>query len=379
MVGEAEFSSETESSEDGLARKVLNLPSSSGTTISSDPETINTLGHVREMNTDGGGGEILKSALGNSEDPIWSNPSKPLSPRLVRRPRDDEALQGKTQVASALGEGRGPSQNKKEAIEEGVGDGEGLGGGDAGEGMGADDSTADGRQEAGSVASISEDMPKAITAPLDKSSNRVLEKNVPAIIGDEMGVASIIAGEGNASGEGNIDEGRGSHEGVPLPEVAREIEIAISEEVHEKLVKVAPESGTGKEKEELVTEAAPPSGSEEERDKLIEVAQKAAKMKKTKTKEREKKEGRRSRNEVDGNDEAQASVENLYSADHSSFTELSKIAVVVVDGGVQAVAQTADLTTPISPPGRRNTRSQQGNLILPKQVDKAGPKKRRRS
>lgn len=145
------------------------------------------------------------------------------------------------------------------------------------------------------------------------------------------------------------------------------------------LVEVAPESGTGKETEKLVTEVALPSRSEDDKDKLVKVAQKAAKMKKTKTKEREKKEERRSRNEVDVDDEAQTSVENLYSADRSSFTEFSKIAVGVVDGGVQAVAHTADLTTPISPPGRRNTRSQQGNLLLPKQVDKAGSKKRRRS
>jgi len=36
MDEEFEFTLETESSEDGLARKVLNLPSSSGTSISTD-------------------------------------------------------------------------------------------------------------------------------------------------------------------------------------------------------------------------------------------------------------------------------------------------------------------------------------------------------
>jgi len=55
---------------------------------------------------------------------------------------------------------------------------------------------------------------------------------------------------------------------------------------------------------------------------------------------------------VDVEEDVQPSVENLYSSEHNSFSELSKIAVGGIDGGGEAIAPIEDANPILSPPGR---------------------------
>lgn len=417
MDEERDFSSETESSDDGLARKVLNLPSSSGTTISTE--------------------DLLKSPLGGSFGTILVSPLKTQLSRLVRGPRDDETPEGKPDQANPLGEIRGVSEEENEAVHE-----------DVGKGMDADHAIGSDGEPVGSRAKIKGLVPEENMASNPRGSNFEPDEQVTADVGLQMGVTTVLLGEGKCNVEGdvrdtigfnegdvkngrNFDEGdvgvrmavdkgddgkdNGSDEGNAGVERAADEgdfgegngpdegkvgeQMAFNEEDssegkgegghdgemgknsddghREAIVPEEELTGSNAEKEKLV-EVEPQVGSIESKQKVEEMASKTATVKKSKKMKREKKEVKKNRKEVDGK-EAQTSPENFNSSEHNDLNELNKIEDGGGDGGGEAVDRNTDPTPIPLPPNRRTTRSQQGNLTLSTQVDKASSKKRQRS
>lgn len=192
MVEELEFSSKSESSEDGLAKKVLNLPSSSGTTIL--------------VGGDEADDEVSKLPLGKSWNPIEISPPKlPLS-RLLRGPRDPISRDSKTLVSSPVGETTGASSKEKESAE-----GTAVVQGYDGEGMDADHVDVEGKL-LGSGAELKE------VVTLNEGSNCQLKEKVNSDVGEEMEVGEAIVGEGKGYNDGITMEEKGNGVGTTAEE-----------------------------------------------------------------------------------------------------------------------------------------------------------------
>lgn len=362
---EPDFSSETESSEDGLLLKVMNLPSSSGSSISTSEDeerSIEREGGGMQVGGDDGDDEGIRLPLFKSWDPNLISPQKPLSKRPVQNRRDGVTSEGEAEVMSPPGVIKGATGKGKEAVEGDIG--EGVGGLTGGVGEEVDEEEGDACEEqlVGSGEEVKEVTPKAAIVPTNVRKNRTKRKHGKcAEVADEMGGVGVGKDEGEgAVGEGKGDAGEGKDEGGELA----------GEGKGESL-------GGGRSGEGISAEGEQSVGSEEEKEEMVDVAPKAATVKKKKKSHRKK---------VDDEEEARTSLENLHRSEHTSYTDLCKMASGTNNDGVEA----ATIPTPppiYEPPGRRTTRSQQGNLasttvatqVLSTQVDKPSSKKRRHS
>ena len=350
MDDEPEFSSGTESSEDGLTRKVLNLPSSSSTTISTED--------VRGVEKNVGDDEVMKS--------------QKLAPMVAAVPMD-EGFNCELEVSVSVDVGE--DMESGELI---VGEGKGNDEGHVRDGIGLDQENVleDKTSDEGDVGHVKNSEEEGCGQQKSELDGDV----VKGLIIDVQVAREVAVRERHLAGsEGKKEELVELEEEQKKPTVVASI--AGTEEKKEELMEVAVQAGL---EEELKKSAAvaTEAGIEEEKEKPQILSPEAAAVKNAKTKKSKKKEGKRNQKDLHDEGETQTFVENLYSPENSSYAESSKIAAGVAGGihcGDEVVALITDPNPTPKPPRRRSARSQHVNLSLSTQVDKASSKKRGRS